>query len=118
MTLNDELLDIAQQLTGAGWQTLPEASWTREQHLAYHRWAKAERERQDADAKARGAHRPVTFIPTTHEESERERRTAVGAFLRPHAFTLRFTNDRQTMEQYGPDHENARTYPGIDLEQV
>jgi hypothetical protein len=118
MTLSDELHSLAESLVGAGWRTKPEADWTADEHRAYHHWAKRETERQHADAKARGEHIPVSFIPTTHEESEHERKTAIGAFLRPHTFTLRFTNDRQTMEEYGPDHENARTYVGVDLEQV
>jgi hypothetical protein len=47
-----------------------------------------------------------------------ERRTAVGAFLRPHHFTLRFSDDNQTMTHYGPDYEHGKTYVGVDLEQV
>jgi hypothetical protein len=118
MTLSDELHSLAESLVGAGWQTHAEVDWGPEEHRAYHRWAKAERERQDKDAKARGAHRPVDFIPTTHEESEHERKTAIGAFLRPYIFTLRFGDGNETMEQYGPDHESSRTYVGIDLEDV
>jgi hypothetical protein len=118
VNLSDELHSLAESLVGAGWQTHAEVDWGPEEHRAYHRWAKAERERQDADARARGAHRPVVFIPTTHEESEHERRTAVGAFLRPHTFTLRFSDDNQTMTHYGPDYEHGKTYVGVDLEQV
>jgi hypothetical protein len=118
MNLSDELTSLAESLTGAGWQTKPEADWTADEHRAYHRWAKTEEAQQDAAAKARGEHIPVSFVPTTYEESEHERETAIGAFLRPHTFTMRFADGNETMEQYGPDHESSRTYPGIDVEQV
>jgi hypothetical protein len=117
-TIEDELRDLAQQLTGAGWRTKPEAEWDPDEHRAYHRWAKAERERQDADAAARGEKIRVSFVRTTDEEEEHERKTAVGAFLRPHRFTLRVSDHNQTMTHYGPDYEHGRTYVGIDIEQV
>jgi hypothetical protein len=116
--LEEALRDLARQLTGAGWRTKPEVDWTPDEHRAYHRWATMERARQEQDSAARGEKLTVSFVPTTHEECEHERRTAIGAFLRPHRFTLCFSDHNQTMEQYGPDYEHSRTYPGVDLERV
>jgi hypothetical protein len=115
MNLSDELQDLAESLAGAGWQTKPEAGWTPDEHRAYHHWAKREIERQDAEAKARGEKIRVDVTMAT-EQDEYDRKTSIGAFLRPTRLTLNFTED--TMTQYSANQTVIRHYPGIDVEQV
>lgn len=78
--LDDELRSLGQEILGAGWKVKPEAEWTIDEYLAYHRWAKREEVRQ-IDG-------PVTFTIVEHGEHERRRREDVGEFLRPFVFTM------------------------------
>jgi hypothetical protein len=96
MSLYGELQDLAQQLVGAGWQSKPEIDWTPDEHATYTRWARAERLRLHEETGGRVSVRRVTV-----EEIEHERRTLVGAVLRPTRLTLDFTGERLLVE--GPD---------------
>jgi hypothetical protein len=95
MTLQDELHDLAEELIGVGWQSTPEIDWTPHELATYRRWAREERLRLSQDNA-----RQTTVRRVTAEEIEHERRTLVGAFVRPVQVTL---NLQEAILIEGPD---------------
>jgi hypothetical protein len=82
-SLRRQLDDLAEQVEGSGWQTKPEVEWNEAERRAYERWAAVQLE-----ALVANPDKPIRFRIRTYEEGEEDRRTRLGAFLRP--FTIHF----------------------------